>query len=136
MKTTFPSEVTITRKDGRTILTVSMPDTVLLDADPPELELGIEVPVKAKKPRPRNLPMDALVEAVGLDEKAIGTNEGKAVREIRLMCMGDSDEEIAKQIRLRANTWRIQYPDCKLTVNALVKHWSALLPTNQVRYNV
>ena len=90
-----------------------------------------------KKERPRNLPMDALVEVCKIEPRAIGANEGKVLRTIKSMCAGDSEEEIARQIRLRAGKYRIVFPECILTANALAKHWGQLSNVNsEVRYNV
>ena len=90
----------------------------------------------SRAPRPRNLPMDALVEVFGIEERAIGANEGKAIREIRRMCIGDSDEEIARQIRVRYSTYKTMHPLWDLTINSLVKHWGTLTLKNAgVRFN-
>lgn len=88
--------------------------------------LDLDLPPVEKEPRKRNLPMDALVEVCKLDAKAIGSMEGKALREIKAMCNGDSDEEIAKKIRIRANVYASKFQGCALTVSALAKHWSGL----------
>jgi len=85
-------------------------------------------PEKPKKVRERNPAFDALVEVGGGDPSQVTSSEGgrvaKALSEIRATLPGLSLEDLAAEIRRRAENYRISHPDWELTPSALSGHWS------------
>ena len=80
-----------------------------------------------KQQRERNPIWDTVCDVCGVDSgaltKTISTLIGRAVKEIKEA----SPDVTPDMIRRKAAAYRKQYPDCALTVSALMKHWSTLL---------
>lgn len=99
--------------------------------DSPSEQLPSPPPPVPRPPskRPVNPVFDAVAEAWGVSSaqtKASGSDIGKTVSEIRAIYPGMSNEDLAAEVRRRAQNYRLKYPGCELTPSALRKHWPAL----------
>lgn len=88
---------------------------------------GVDIPFpaeKAKKPRERNVLLDALARATGSDPLQVPASAwggiAKALAEIRAVCPGLTPDEIAR----RAGNYRTHMRDALLTPSALCKNWA------------
>lgn len=106
------------------------PDThggekLTLDLDLDLREEGGSPGRKGRRPRPRDLPWEALDETTkpSLPKRRAAN---VALQSIRAMSPELSEEELAEEIRRRAANWPAVFQDATLTATALASHWRIL----------
>ena len=83
-----------------------------------------------------DLSFEAFCEVCGLDWQAglTDTERGRinsALKEIRKLHPDVTDQQVAGMIRVRANAWKMVYPQMHLTPQALVGQWSVIVDAHK-----
>ena len=129
-------EATVWNVDGELRVSFAIPnETIKAFASRPEekdLDLNMDMPkplpiIETTKELKIGPTMEAIVRECKLDAKALGPHEWKLWRGILKMWGGKDDEALAREVTIRCNVYRSKFPGCALTVNALHKHWAALI---------
>jgi hypothetical protein len=76
--------------------------------------------------RPPDLPFEALVEATGATIASERGALNAALRQIRESASELTEDELALEIRHRADVYRKVFPNAALTPTALAKHWERM----------
>lgn len=105
-----------------------------------DLGLGLDLDRKeggspGRKPRPRDLAFETLVEVTGSNVAVERGKLNRALAGIRTAAAADgerTDEELSDEIRRRAELWPGLFPEAVLTATALAAHWVRLGGTTTV----
>lgn len=81
-------------------------------------------PAEAKAPRPRNLVMDKLAEVCGMPPSEIGPVLAKRLQRVITTIKQSTPTVDPAQIERRAHNYHRMFPECKLTPEAMEKHWT------------
>jgi len=87
-------------------------------------------------PRPRDLAFETLAEVTGANWTTARGELNAALALIRAEQNGATDQELAREIRVRAGMYRNVMPSMMLTPIALAKHWRRVKQETQPKHGL